>query len=54
MLPASEQATQARFLHSSHTAIKPDYPVKAFEDAGDRLFNRFRQTLVSLSPIHFD
>ncbi|EDN81607.1 hypothetical protein ACTODO_02085 [Schaalia dentiphila ATCC 17982] len=53
-IPSSEQGTQARFLHSSHTAIKPDYPVKAFENADDGLFKRFRQTLISLSPIQFD
>ncbi|EFF80800.1 hypothetical protein HMPREF0970_00228 [Schaalia odontolytica F0309] len=41
-------------MHSSHPAINSDDPVKAFNDVGDRLFNRFHQTLVSLSPIQFD
>ena len=53
-VPAHKQGTQASLLRSSHPAIKSDYPVKAFGDAGDRFFNRFRQTLVSLSPLQLD
>ncbi|VTX68190.1 Inosose dehydratase [uncultured Actinomyces sp.] len=53
-VPASKQGTQAIFLNSSHLAIKRDSPVKAFHDAGDRHFNRFHHSLVSLSPATFD
>lgn len=53
-VPAPKPGTQASFLHSSHPAIKSDYPVKAFGDAGERLSNRFRQTLVRLSPATLD
>lgn len=52
--PASKQGTQAICLDSSHLAIKCNSPVKAFHNAGDRLFNRFRHSLVSLSPATFD
>ena len=53
-VPAHKQGTQASLLRSSHPAIKSEEPVKAFGDAGDRFFNHFRQTLVSLSPLQLD